>query len=591
MQEHEQAFAEKRAGIGIGQAAVGEYAKAYEKNFTGPEGRIAHRKQTMETRAKMHKDAVAQTQDYEMRLQQKLDSIPSMDPDRYWRNADTGQKIAGVMSAAIAGWLNPGGPNQAVDLMMKLADRDVQAQMEDIKTQKFQVQGMERGYQRLVDRHTNDRKQYLELRAMGMASIEDRLLVESNKYKSAITLGKFQDAIGTARAAKVEAIQGLIKQEYDDAMAQAQEVEDTRQFNVNQARMRNQFKEEMQFKRDQAAAKSGAGSIGPEIGYLTGLDEVRYAITVRPGYEGNTEKLAEDYKALGFKTQLLKELKENLLANGAVWNKRIDKAARVKQAKQIVADWVEAHRDDAGANFTESEAKRMTTMIGNAGLEFLDNSEIVSKALDRKMESLRVKQDGIFRDTGASLVPIAAPPGPVVEPPDQPGDPRKPWEDPLLGPAHERPRRVMQDPSAALRVGGRWDMPQTAEGYGAASAEGLVAEMGVAAQDYATAGTHDRSEARKSLAGAAAELEKAISTGALDAELGDEWLTKGIPYYLESSDAAVKKIGNDILDSVNLRLEAIEREKMTPPLPKSTQLGPSEEEQAETMSKFMTGGL
>ncbi len=57
------------------------------------------------------------------------------DPSRFWKTRSDGQKVGAVVSAALAGFLNPRGPNSAVEMIERAVQRDMEAQQMDLSRQ------------------------------------------------------------------------------------------------------------------------------------------------------------------------------------------------------------------------------------------------------------------------------------------------------------------------------------------------------------------------------------------------------------------------------------------------------------------------
>jgi hypothetical protein len=66
----------------------------------------------------------------------KSQEVEKIDPDRWWSSRSTGQKIAGLLSAAIGGWLEVarGVPNRALDAITAAVNQDIDAQKFDIES-------------------------------------------------------------------------------------------------------------------------------------------------------------------------------------------------------------------------------------------------------------------------------------------------------------------------------------------------------------------------------------------------------------------------------------------------------------------------
>lgn len=74
----------------------------------------------------------------EMDTESKALAKTPINNDRWWSSRDTGQKVAGFMSAIIGGLLAPhhGGRNDAIDFIMKQIDQDIQSQVGDLQNRR-----------------------------------------------------------------------------------------------------------------------------------------------------------------------------------------------------------------------------------------------------------------------------------------------------------------------------------------------------------------------------------------------------------------------------------------------------------------------
>ncbi len=89
-------------------------------------------------KAKAEEDAFKDHQAAQLRVQERLQKLnqdiddavnTQVDPRRRFANADTGEKLAWFASAAIGGFLNPGGPNSTIASMEREIERDINAQV------------------------------------------------------------------------------------------------------------------------------------------------------------------------------------------------------------------------------------------------------------------------------------------------------------------------------------------------------------------------------------------------------------------------------------------------------------------------------
>lgn len=129
---------------------------------------------------------------YEQRIADARAAIPSMDRGRIWKNMSTGEQVMGIAGAFIAGFLHPDQPNEVVAQMMRMVDQDMEAQRVDIDTKRYDVLGMERGYERAAQRGALERSRFLEARAAKIEAIQYGLDMEKAKLTSPINKAKIE---------------------------------------------------------------------------------------------------------------------------------------------------------------------------------------------------------------------------------------------------------------------------------------------------------------------------------------------------------------------------------------------------------------
>lgn len=98
----------------------------------------------------------------EEKIQAALDAVPKMERGQVWENTENFAKAGGILSAAIHGFLNPGKPNQTIQMMMEIVNQDMRAQQANIETMRQKVASAERSYGRTFDRLGVERKVMLE---------------------------------------------------------------------------------------------------------------------------------------------------------------------------------------------------------------------------------------------------------------------------------------------------------------------------------------------------------------------------------------------------------------------------------------------
>ena len=121
------------------------------------------------------------------RIAQAIEAIPQTDPSRIWTNSSAFSKAALIGAAMIDGYLKPGGENGAINLAMKLADQDAQAQAQDLATARAKVGYEQTAYERMLGEHNLQRMDYLEAKTYRLESLAAATDQKAMSYKSLFT--------------------------------------------------------------------------------------------------------------------------------------------------------------------------------------------------------------------------------------------------------------------------------------------------------------------------------------------------------------------------------------------------------------------
>jgi hypothetical protein len=147
-------------------------------------------------------------------------SAMTVDPNRYFANKSTGQKI-GMMISVILGGMNSNGQNQALQAMFKLVDQDIQAQKDNIQIAKQGVdeqKGLLSMYRQNFESSTQAEK------AAHIASLDylkTKLAAEASKSNNPMIMAKAQEAI-----AKIEIERSIKLQEFQKTVVSQGMVQD-----------------------------------------------------------------------------------------------------------------------------------------------------------------------------------------------------------------------------------------------------------------------------------------------------------------------------------------------------------------------------
>jgi hypothetical protein len=380
------------AGTAQQSAAYGEMAAA-EKTHGEEQQRLMQEQQRIreDTSARWeesHTNAMAMLEQSEAEIDHAVSQIPRMDPGRVWNNTDNATKFGGIMAAAIAGWLQPGKPNEVINQMHRLMDMDARAQESDIATAKFAVGAAERAYGRLSDRIREDESSYLKRRYFLEQTAIHAIEVEKQKYLSDINRGNLAKMQGKLIADSAETRQKIRQTDYANYLAVADREINQRQHEDRMRIERNRIAEQRAARRAADARKKAELAAQGDVG------EALYSFDGKTVYAGReytgkigTEERASIRKALTAERSMHRVGKELLfhLQN---------KDTRTGRLMPSSAAWIDKHlsefhlvlRPKTGANFTEPERKDLDAFFGNPKGVIKDPdtaAEILKDTLDK----------------------------------------------------------------------------------------------------------------------------------------------------------------------------------------------------------------
>lgn len=131
------------------------------------------------------------------RIDQAMAEISSVNPGGAWKNAGALGSAAGIISAAIGGYLSVRmgtGTNSAMDQINKMIETDVKAQEQDIWNQKFKIQGMQTAKEDLYKDAALQKAERAEQFAYRKASIAAETRAAAAKFKSAKKQAEYFEA-------------------------------------------------------------------------------------------------------------------------------------------------------------------------------------------------------------------------------------------------------------------------------------------------------------------------------------------------------------------------------------------------------------
>lgn len=129
-------------------------------------------------------------------IEQRMAEIPAVDPGRMWKNAGALGSAAGIISAAIGGYLavrQGRGGNDALDQINKVIEQDVHAQEQDIWNQKYKLGLLKDQKDDIYKDAALKKAERAEQFAYRKMSIASEMGVHAAKFKSASKQAEYLD--------------------------------------------------------------------------------------------------------------------------------------------------------------------------------------------------------------------------------------------------------------------------------------------------------------------------------------------------------------------------------------------------------------
>lgn len=162
--------------------------------------------------------AQEETSHYQQQIDEAMRSIPTMDPGRVWHRAGDFGSAMGIASAAIQGWLNPGGPNHALENINKLVDQDLRAQESEIDSAHKAVWAAERNYNRHEETVQQRFQRIEENRLFKLRAITAGIEAEAALFQSPIAQAKYAKTLAAANKQLTDTYTNLVQTDYSNRM-------------------------------------------------------------------------------------------------------------------------------------------------------------------------------------------------------------------------------------------------------------------------------------------------------------------------------------------------------------------------------------
>ena len=385
-----QAYQEKIAALGGVQDAVTARDAGLKEQYAA---QAAQRLETAQKSAEMHEAGMRAVAESEERLAQRIEDAQKMDMNKVWKDTPAMAKFAGIMSAGIAGYLNPTGKNSVVEQMMRITDQSAKEQAANMAQERFQIGQQRDAIGRMGARSEASRGMYLESRAALEANIIDQISLEESKYSSAITLANLH----SQKAAFLEQFGKTTKEIRDTNYAQGMQKwkyeADLKESRANRAARAAQFRMAESGRNARAQASTGSGPLPPQFqkGDPLFVDDKGRTVYAKHGLARSDTAIKEFDQAVSIGRQLADDAKSLALAVHKY--KRAIKFAEPEDVAVIefeLNNLIEDMRPKVGANLPTDEAVRVEAQFGAPGT-ILKRSEVTTKLINQQIK----RQGGI----------------------------------------------------------------------------------------------------------------------------------------------------------------------------------------------------
>lgn len=160
-------------------AASDEYAMARAQAAAA----TAREDAAMQSAAERQQELQARQADFDASVKQL--SQMSLDPDRFWASRSTPQKIGGLISIALGGFLQGahGGPNPGLDIINQAIDRDIKAQEFGYQAARDTAQAKQTAYGMALQKYGSEDAARAVARASALDAVEAQLRQAGAQYK------------------------------------------------------------------------------------------------------------------------------------------------------------------------------------------------------------------------------------------------------------------------------------------------------------------------------------------------------------------------------------------------------------------------
>lgn len=351
--------------------------QARDKAYT--DAYLQHQEATARERAAAE-GALLKYQERMARLDQEWQELVqngAPDPDHWWANADTGQKLGAAMSAVFGGMLaafQGRNPATAMQPIFDLIDRDIQSQRDAMFGAREGLT-MRRGIARdLYEAHGDAERAAQAARLASLAHLDSYLAARQRMYDPAGTRAMMVEQARQATRAKMleagqQAQAALLKNQMDMARLE-----------IDAMRARKEMAElQMKMVKSGKGKAPTIGTYGPEADplamfevYELGADGQQIDVRAKSEKDyGEWQKIASGGKLVWNTLQTLYELRDQADAEGMpgeLSSKWLGTplGRRIEQRHSALFSAMRK-LEGTGANLTEEEIRRITKQIGDSG--------------------------------------------------------------------------------------------------------------------------------------------------------------------------------------------------------------------------------
>lgn len=151
-------------------------------------------------------------QGYDAELKKQQSAIDQfseekVDPNRYWGNMSTFNKVGSLISIALSGAMSGGGTNRAMDLITKAIDRDINTQKDNLAIKKQGMDMRDNFLSKINSRVSSEAQAEQLTRAYMLDQVKSRVEMASVQGDAAKAQGQLLQTLGELQLKSIKAAQ------------------------------------------------------------------------------------------------------------------------------------------------------------------------------------------------------------------------------------------------------------------------------------------------------------------------------------------------------------------------------------------------